>query len=166
MDFRSWRKSIFHRGTAAFSFTRMQGTVIDRSAVHNQTPSAFRRDGAYPHSHRRERPGCRSSVRTQITSTFRQIAPFPIQIVGTPLLGCPGGTAQCCGHPGTGVPTHFVGNGLCAVPLFCPGWMGTARRPFPTIFKQKEDRTLSCAVFCVGITYFHGPSPGNYRRRK
>ena len=21
-------------------------------------------------------------------------------------------------------------------------------------------------VLCVGITYFHGPSPGNYRRRK
>ena len=62
--------------------------------------------------------------------------------------------------------TCNVGNGLCAVPLFRPGWMGTAHRPFPTIQQIKRNRTLSCAVICVGITYFHGPSPGNYRRRK
>jgi len=42
-------------------------------------------------------------------------------------------------------------------------------RKYQTIFKEKsiktkENRTLSCAV-CVRVTYFHGQSPGNYRRR-
>ena len=38
--------------------------------------------------------------------------------------------------------TCNVGNGLCAVPLFSPGWMGTARRPFPT--DEKKPHTFVC----------------------
>ena len=30
---------------------------------------------------------------------------------------------------------------------------------------KKEPHTIVCGHY-VGITYFHGPSPGNYRRRK
>ena len=67
---------------------------------------------------------------------------------------------------------HTVGNGHSAVPRFCSHRMGTARWPFPTNTKtarfpgrQKEKLLLSQEPY-VGITYFHGPSPGNYRRRK
>ena len=36
---------------------------------------------------------------------------------------------------------------------------GSLRNP-----QHKKSRTLSCAA-CVRVTYFHGQSPGNYRRR-
>ena len=37
------------------------------------------------------------------------------------------------------------------------------RRLRPCGIKKKD---IHSDVLCVGITYFHGPSPGNYRRRK
>ena len=55
----------------------------------------------------------------------------------------------------------FVGNGLCAVPLLymenhsLGEWFSIYKKP----------HTFVCGQY-VGITYFHGPSPGNYRRRQ
>ena len=91
--------------------------------------------------------------------------------VGTPLPGC----------PNVGFYIHIVGNGLGAVPLASPiyGGGGRAKRGrrgdcrFPAGNKkaahkrvQQKEKLLLSQELCVGITYFHGPSPGNYRRRK
>ena len=54
---------------------------------------------------------------------------------------------------------HIVGTPL-------PGCPKCRERHAGRSLQTKRNRTLSCAVICVGITYFHGPSPGNYRRRK
>ena len=42
------------------------------------------------------------------------------------------------------------------------------RLPFPsyTPLKKAKKKDILSDVLNVGITYFHGPSPGNYRRRK
>ena len=39
------------------------------------------------------------------------------------------------------------------------------KKPHTYVCGQKKKDILS-DVLCVGITYFHGPSPGNYRLRK
>ena len=69
--------------------------------------------------------------------------------------------------------TCNVGNGLCAVPRFLPRLDGNGTQAVP--YRQKEtahfrvrtkEKGHPFGCPCVGITYFHGPSPGNYRRRK
>ena len=47
-----------------------------------------------------------------------------------------------------------VGNGLGAVPLFHPSWMGTARRSFPTIRKQKETAHFRVRSFVLALPIF------------
>ena len=69
---------------------------------------------------------------------------------------------------------HIVGNGHSAVPHFCSAedWNGTGAVPYNTkketahhrVRQKEKGHPIGCP--CVGITYFHGPSPGNYRRRK
>ena len=90
-------------------------------------------------------PGDGCPYKTTKPHTFIRLGCFLIHIVGTPLPGCPLFPHGFHGHPGTGVPT-----------------IGKAAHH--RVRTKEKGHPFGCP--CVGITYFHGPSPGNYRRRK